>query len=405
MSPEVATVVHERAPALTRPSRPPRATAVSNRIPVLDGIRGVAILLVLLFHFSVYGGGLAVSGAAIDRAYYRLAGAGWMGVDLFFVLSGFLITGILYDAKGSAHYFRNFYARRVLRIFPLYYFALLIFTVVLPIALPEHRGLQMIERDAPWYWTYLSNVSIARDGWPQYGAIGHFWSLAVEEQFYLLWPLVVLRFGRRPLQALCVTCIVGALIVRTVASASGEVTAAFVLTPARLDALAIGAYVALAQRSPGGLAGLRGRARSAALWLGGAIVGLSVWRRGFAAYDPVVSSVGLSVLAGFFGALLILALTARSNAVVARFLGARWLRFFGQYSYALYVVHHPILFFMPGLTWLSFVPTILGSVLLRQAAFLVIATGVSIVVALVSWHLIEKHFLELKGRFALRGVA
>ena len=93
--------------------------APGSHIPALDAVRGVAILLVMVFHFSSYGHGLARSPLFIYRLYYLVSRAGWIGVDLFFVLSGFLITGILYDAKGSDRYFRNFYARRVLRIFPL----------------------------------------------------------------------------------------------------------------------------------------------------------------------------------------------------------------------------------------------------------------------------------------------
>src|SRR5687767_5633954 len=222
-------------------------------VPALDGVRGFAILLVLVLHFSAYGHELPRSGLLIDQLYYRVAAAGWIGVDLFFVLSGFLITGILYDAKGSPHYFRNFYIRRTLRIFPLYYGALILFLVIFPLLWPNHGGLRSMQNDGWWYWTYLSNLKIARDGWPQFGAIGHFWSLAVEEQFYLIWPLLVLALNRRQLQITCVLCLIAALAVRVVLNAQGNNPAAFVLTPARLDALAVGAYLALAARGPGGL--------------------------------------------------------------------------------------------------------------------------------------------------------
>ncbi|HEV2844590.1 MAG TPA: acyltransferase, partial [Thermoanaerobaculia bacterium] len=220
----------------------------AERLPALDGLRGLAILLVLLLHFTVYGGPPATEG--IDKLFYRAAQAGWIGVDLFFVLSGFLITGILYDAKGGENYFRSFYARRVLRIFPLYYGALAVFLLLVPALRPGSF----------WHWTYLSNVQIAREGWPDSGALGHFWSLAVEEQFYLFWPVAVLLLARRSLMAACWVCLAGSLLLRVGLHLADQETAAFVLTPARLDSLAAGALLALAARGPEGLAPVARRA-------------------------------------------------------------------------------------------------------------------------------------------------
>jgi peptidoglycan/LPS O-acetylase OafA/YrhL len=370
-----------------------------GHVPALDGVRGVAILLVLVLHFSRYGHGLVPSGLFIDSLYYRVAGAGWIGVDLFFVLSGFLITGILYDAKGGAHYFRNFYARRVLRIFPLYYGALILFLVVLPRLWPHHAGLQSMVRDGPWYWTYLSNLKIARDGWPQFGAIGHFWSLAVEEQFYLIWPLVVLALNRRQLQITCLLCLIAALAVRVVLNAQGNNPAAFVLTPARLDALAVGAYLALAARAPGGLRRLSRMAQPVAMALCLSALVVFVLRKGFVAYDPWVSTVGHTIVAVLFGSVLVLALTLPGESFVVRAFGSSFLSFFGRYSYGIYVFHHPILFFKTGFIPLALIPSVFGSQLLRQFVFMVIATAVSVAIAYLSWHLYEKRFLKLKVFF------
>ena len=377
-------------------SLPDKAT---GHVAALDGLRGLAILLVLLLHFSVYGHGLARADVFIDRLYYRIAGAGWIGVDLFFVLSGFLITGILIDAKGFPNYLRNFYARRVLRIFPLYYGALVLLMVVLPRLWPYHAGLQSLAADGAWYWAYLSNVKIARDGWPEVGAIGHFWSLAVEEQFYLLWPVIVLAVNRRQLQIVCLLCVIMALAVRVLLNARGNSPAAFVLTPARMDALAVGALIAVAARRADELRRFARLARSMTILLGLSALLIFVLRKGFAGYDPVVSTIGHTIIAFFFGAVLVLALTLPPGSFVVRALESSILRFFGRYSYGLYVLHHPILFLGAGIVPLALIPTVLGSQLLRQFVFIVIATSVSVVLAFLSWHLFEKWFLMLKDRF------
>ena len=378
---------HSQSTVLREPAR---------HLPALDGVRGIAILLVMIFHFSMYGHGLMPSALVIDRLYYRLASAGWIGVDLFFVLSGFLITGILHDARQGPHYFRNFYARRTLRIFPLYYGVLLLFLVVLPWLLPEHGAWQGLDRDAAWYWTYLFNVRVAYQGWPDVPALGHFWSLAVEEQFYLVWPCIVLGLSSAHLRLFCLACVGAALTLRLGLVGTGHGVAAFVLMPARMDALAAGGYLAMAVRAPGGIDRMARVAVPAAAGLGVALAALFAWRRGLAVQDPVVATVGHTLLACWFGTVLALAATPGS---AARVLGSPVLRFFGRYSYGLYVFHAPLLFLAPGVIPLDLVPTVMGSQLIRQLVFMAIATGASVLLALASWHGFEKHFLKAKALF------
>jgi peptidoglycan/LPS O-acetylase OafA/YrhL len=153
-----------------------------SRVPQLDAVRGIAILLVMLVNTSEKYPVLHLQ---------RFVTNGWMGVDLFFALSGFLITGILLDTKQSPHYFRNFYARRVLRILPLYYSVLVFMFVVVPLLRPADAH-SVFERASPW-WSFplfLQNFLVARSTLAA-GPLGTSWSLAIEEQFYLLWPLVV----------------------------------------------------------------------------------------------------------------------------------------------------------------------------------------------------------------------
>jgi len=366
------------------------------RIATLDGLRGIAILLVLVLHFTMYGGSMPAAGAG--RFVERIALTGWIGVDLFFVLSGFLITGILYDAKGGEGYFRTFYVRRLLRITPLYYGALILFLGLLPALWPWHEGLARLREEGFWYWTYLINVRIAAQGWPDFGALGHFWSLAVEEQFYLLWPLAVFLLRRRPLMALSASCMALAVATRLALHLAGDAPAAFVLAPARLDALAAGALLSLAVRGPAGLPAVVRWAKPAAIAGAAGLLALFVWKGGLPAEDPAVSVAGQALLALCFAAVLALALAAGPESRGRRWLAAPFLVFFGRYSYGLYVLHHPLLFLKPaGWSFDSF-PLILGSRLPGWLLFVTAGIGVSVFLALLSWHLWEKPFLDLKDR-------
>src|ERR1700741_4392574 len=152
-----------------------------RKIPQLDAIRGIAILVVVVHNLH----GLDFPPLSLVTNY------GWMGVDLFFVLSGFLITGILLDTKLSEHYFRNFYARRGLRIWPLYYAVLLFMFVVVPLLRPQDTA-ELFQRSSPW-WSYplfLQNFLVNAPALAV-GPLGVSWSLAVEELFYLVWPFFV----------------------------------------------------------------------------------------------------------------------------------------------------------------------------------------------------------------------
>jgi hypothetical protein len=155
--------------------------------PALDGVRGIAILLVLFHHFTVFD---PITGVGAWLGFAALLG--WCGVDLFFVLSGFLITGILIDARGSSRYFSSFYMRRSLRIFPLYFLVVFLSFVVLPRFPALHDVLAGPTDVVQWpYWTYLVNFAIADRAQFLHGILDISWSLAIEEQFYIVWAVVV----------------------------------------------------------------------------------------------------------------------------------------------------------------------------------------------------------------------
>lgn len=360
-------------------------------MPALDGLRGIAILLVLFLHFAPYAPGIRPPTALVDRLYLRAAGTGWMGVDLFFVLSGFLITGILYDTKGNKHYFRQFYARRFLRIFPLYYVALALFLIVLPWPRSFETVIRELRGDAVWYWTYLYNMRVAVTGFRPSSALGHFWSLAVEEQFYLIWPIAVLWLGRKHLIVTCTVAVVAALACRLALSSTGYVVLPDVWMPARMDALAVGAFIALMVRVPGGLALVR-------RWAGPTILGAALPLAALLRYNVALSTVAHTLVALLSGAILVLCMTAAPKGSLGAIATSPILRFFGRYSYALYVFHHPLLWFRPAFS-LAFVPTVFRSQLPAYLLWLVVSIGVTLAIAIVSWHLLEQPFLKMKRFF------
>ena len=178
-------------------------------IPVLDGLRGLAVVLVLICHATV----LNEVPTAAGKMYLVLARLSWAGVDLFFVLSGFLITGILFDAKGKTNYFRNFYARRTVRIFPLYYAYIALVLFLIPRFAPaiDHHFVKRPPVSWP-YWLYVSNFYQTFE--PTHHIVFVSWSLAIEEQFYLVWPLVVFFCSRKALLRITMGMIVGSILLR-----------------------------------------------------------------------------------------------------------------------------------------------------------------------------------------------
>lgn len=377
--------------------------AHAARVGWLDGARGVAILAVMVTHLHMLAFGQEPM--RLDVLLRTITGAGWAGVDLFFVLSGFLITGILLDAKqAESHYFRNFYARRSLRIFPLYYGFLALLLVALPaLHSMSSREYQTLQQSQAWYWTYLSNYWIAlRDGWnvSLYGTV-HLWSLAVEEQFYLIWPAIVLVCNRRALVWVCVGAIAGAPALRLAMHMHhANPFVVYTFTAARLDPLAVGAIMAVLIRGPRGRAMLSAGALPAMLVSGAVLVLVVVLAGGLPNLNAGVQLFGLSALAVFFAGLLAHGLTTPSASVVQRLFSPVMLKMLGRYSYGLYIVHWPIA------TWLAWhirihaiLPKFPGSPLLSELLFAALAFTLSMTAAWLSWHLYEKQFLKLKRYF------
>ncbi len=369
-------------------------------LPVLDGVRGVAVLVVII-HNSAWIAG--ESEQAILKLIGAVTAAGWVGVQLFFALSGFLIGGILLDSKGKPRYFRSFYLRRTLRIFPLYYAVIACAFLVGPLIAWSPAWVESVRTNQWSFWVYLSN-------WVQpfkrsiFG-MTHLWSLAVEEQFYLMWPLVVWVMSRRGLVAVCLALMVGTPFIRLGIRMAGLPEAAgYLFTIARWDALAAGALVAALMRDVGGRAMMERWTVPMAAAAGAALLALTVQQRGFHSDELPVQVIGQSLFAVLSACLIVVAVAERSRLVtgVQALLALRPLRTFGKYSYAMYIfhfpIHHAIDHRFEG--WVTVDDTPMRAV--RLAAYLCLVIGLSFLAAQVSWRLIERPFLDLKDRIAPR---
>ena len=348
--------------------------AAERYIPALDGTRGIAIILVMAFHL------------------WRgpVTALGWSGVDLFFVLSGFLITGILWDSRPEPDRARSFYVRRALRILPLYYGVLVAVFLVRPALGWAHRLDDLaLANERIWYWTYLCDWRIALNYPPATTFLTHFWTLSIEEQFYLVWPLVVWRCSRRTTLIVAGSVAIGALLLRVgLVTASTIPSAAYALLPCRVDALAVGAIIALSLRGPSGVRVTRHWALPAAATGAAVVALLAIVRPSVRFLDPGMMTIGYTALDWAFAGLVLTAATVRSPL-----LEFAPLRAAGRYSYGLYVFH-------PFVMWwiVRHVPS------LEESAWRSAVGGAvgSIVLAVASYHLFEVHFLRLKDRFAPR---
>ncbi len=362
-------------------------------IPALDGLRGIAILLVIAHNADTFS-----NSAAWLWPVALLAHAGWIGVQLFFVLSGFLITRNLLDTRGGDSYLRSFYVRRALRIFPLYFLTLIVALLILPHIVALSPGALASHQHQVWLWTFLSNW--AQPYGQEVSGFPHFWLLAVEEQFYLFWPFVVLLATGTRLLWICVAIAVLALLSRLLmmhAGARSEML--YMFTHCRMDALALGAAAAVLQLSPGVPQWIGRHFRAVLLATIGVLVATGLLSHTFSVYDPVTLLYGQTLLAAAF-ALLMVGIDAIPPGTVGRrlagLLEARWLRSVGRYSFAMYVFHLPI--HMASGHVIRDAVAFTGSA--APLSYAVVAIVLSYLAGMVSYHLLEKHFLRLKAVLA-----
>jgi peptidoglycan/LPS O-acetylase OafA/YrhL len=372
---------------------PPRPIS-SVRLKELDGLRAFAILPVILHHCYP---------RDVSTAVEFIGDVGWMGVDLFFVLSGFLITGILLDTAGGERYFRDFYIRRTLRIFPLYYLFLILFSIAAMLGSAAEWLKLQNWGGIWWYFAYIGNFRVA---WlnhdPPLFSLVPLWSLQVEEQFYLIYPLLVAVLSRSTLRRVLIVCVAAAPLIRSalIFFVAGSDEACNKLMPSRMDSLALGGLVALALRERDSW--LRSESvRRWAPWVTVSALGVyaAAWLLGHETrqFQMFALSAGYTIVD-----LACVALLARlvlfPGGKLAEFLKWHPLVYTGQIAYGLYLLHSPA-----GWAARKGIQKLSGMEIKGNSwASIPITFGAAFLAAGLSWRYFEGPVLRLKARFTGR---
>lgn len=353
--------------------------------PALDGLRGVAILLVVFLH---------------NFGFMNYFFFGWLGVDLFFVLSGFLITEILLNTIYKPNFLRNFYMRRVLRIFPLFYLTLIVCLLILPTIKSLNLEAGYYTNNQFWLWTYLQNwLFVFKE---PYGdkILLHTWSLAVEEQFYLVWPFIILLI-RKPKRLLAVaTLILFAVIISRYAIwiyKIEDLAYGSLYTFTRIDGLCIGSILALLMRTNPGF--LKKYTTLIVLLMAAINFGFYFINTQQSVTLPYLAFVGYTTFAVLFGILVYEAVTGESK-IIQFLLNNYILKFFGRISYGLYVYHWPVyILLFPYFRDLILNKTNINYLVAETGSGIIVTTA-AVLLSLLSYRYFEKPFLQLKNKYA-----
>jgi peptidoglycan/LPS O-acetylase OafA/YrhL len=364
-----------------------------HHVPVLDAIRGLAILLVLFIHI---GGNMPAPQSYAWKVFSSLTSSSWVGVDLFFVLSGFLITGILYDTRQATNFFRTFYARRFLRIFPLYYgFLFLLVVLTIPLAI-EWRSREWI------YLFYLQNTHVMKNvhsaAFSPFITIDYLWSLAVEEQFYCVWPAMVFFVKDRiQLMKMAGLVMAGSMLVRLLMLYGHKsLWMIYIFTPARADSLMMGSVLALLFRSD---TALQQQLKRLAIFVLPAsvivLVTLALPTGGLSFDSKSVIIFGYTIIGLASAALITLSLTSPTIGAAINRPSLRWL---GKCSYGIYVLHLPVMQLLLRLHTVTQLEDLYSNPCWRL--LIVVSTAAFAVgLAFLSFEFYESRFLRLKRFF------
>ena len=350
------------------------ASLFRKRINIVDGFRGLAILLVIGYHYTTF------------------FTFGWIGVDLFFVLSGFLITGKLLESAGHRNYFSSFYLKRLLRIGPLYFFVLFVSFILVPLVWPAtvSSSFAALLKAQGYYWTFTVNFYDAAHGWPTNITFVPLWSLACEMQFYLIWPFIVLilyRLRKQSQLLILAGFILGAFLFREYGNRLGYsiFLYRYVLLPSRLDAFACGAVVVVCLKNNWFTSVLKKgwiiSIVSLLMALGSMLYFRRLWLFGMAPVNEWGYTLNALFWTGIFSGVWL------GGPIPVRLLSMKLLTAAGKYSYAMYIFHVPVKIILTKLTAGWFIP---------QYLVIFISLAVTIGCSVISYHLLEKRFLYFK---------
>ena len=330
---------------------------------------------------------------------FHILNFGWIGVDLFFVLSGFLITGILFDTRGFSRYFSDFYLRRVLRILPLYYAVLLLLLALSP-RLAQTRLAVLLPDHASWiaYFTYTFFWWRLHHPEAHVGVVGLPGFLIVEEQFYLVWPLLIFLLSRRAFARCCIAiCALAPVLRILLMHLSHNPRSEFVYSSVftRIDTLAWGALAAVLVRSPQLLERARPMLPFVVTFAVAAVLVIAFPLEEFYSRAWYTQSIGYTVIAIGCAALILMAYV--SNGSPAHALSHPLLRSIGRYSYGMYVFHVLI---VAGIRARFAQDSWYGHNIGRGVALFTTVLLLPLPLAWLSYHLYEKHFLKLKLKLA-----
>jgi len=346
---------------------------ISHILP-LDGVRATAALMVLVFHcFQI-----TTFHSSWGLALQKLGFLGQTGVSLFFVLSGFLITRILLQQKNEPHYLFNFFMRRALRIFPLYFLYLCLIYFIIPLLFDKN----IPDISQQWYyWIYLQDFAITFR-WPAIGP-KHFWSLAIEEHFYMFWPFVVL-YGKMQNLFTAVFLLIGISIVTRILLVQGQYETYF-FTFARLDEISLGCLLAILERK-GVLAewSLQKVQIAFILVLGAAGV---LWFQFSSLANPIIQVVKYQFISITYFLAVAWVIMAPQQKLIIRLLSSKFMVFTGSISYGIYVYQ------AIAIEWVKHYN------IQNNFLFFASVTAAIYSIATLSFYLIEKPILGLKSRF------
>ncbi|HEX7903227.1 MAG TPA: acyltransferase [Chitinophagaceae bacterium] len=352
--------------------------------PGLDGLRGISCLIVVLTH---------------NFGFSNFFEFGWLGVDLFFVISGFLITNVLLNSLDTENYLKNFYLRRFLRIFPLYYLMLALFIFILPAFKYFDEHLRYYSENQLWFWLYFQNWLFIFNFPTEAKHLTHFWSLAVEEQFYLLWPLIILWLRTpKKLISFILLVLISLFFIRSYVwylhIEGFNYTVFYRFT--RIDGICIGCLLALYYKVNKNFISNNMALLTILLALLNFIFYFLNKQNNFD--FPYLAYIGYTTFSAMLG-LLVNEIIRGNKSWFFSFFSFPPFRFIGKISYGLYVYHYPI-FLLTQKNLVQFFSTNVNISLIQSkyaAAFF--ATIFAILISLISYHFFEKRLLKIKEKF------